>query len=157
MQEEIWKDVPGFEGFYKVSNYGNIISKTGRYRKPVKNNNGYWYLNLYKNGKYLSLRIHQIVALAFLEYNIGQRIMVVDHIDNNKDNNNLSNLQIINHRDNIYKDLKNKSSKYIGVSKSGNKWRSVISKKNKSIHIGYFNTELEASKAYHKKRKEIDN
>ena len=75
MQEniEVWKDVVGYEGLYKVSNYGNV--KSMKYRKKSKSKNlkqtenkyGYLCINLYKNKKPKQLRVNRMVAAAFID------------------------------------------------------------------------------------------
>ena len=88
----VWKDVPGFEGFYKVSDDGEIISlRSGKLRKPVPNkSNGYLYVILCGNDK-KCLPVHRIVAKAFVPDpdNLGH----VNHKDENKHNNKASNLE----------------------------------------------------------------
>jgi hypothetical protein len=90
MQEniEIWKDIPGYEGVYQVSNLGNVFSlKKKRKMIGQKNNGGYIYVKLNKKQKY----IHRLVAISFIdnENNFPQ----INHIDENKANNNVKNLE----------------------------------------------------------------
>ena len=81
-----------------------------------------------KDEKKKTHNIHQVVAIAFLNDIPDGRDIVVDHIDNNKLNNTVKNLQITAHRHNISKDRKNKTSKYSGVcwDKRDKKWRATI-------------------------------
>jgi hypothetical protein len=83
--------------------------------------------------------------------------LVVDHIDGNGLNNTRANLRICTSAQNICNCKgRSKTSKYKGVSWSKrNKWASVISLNLKRIHIGYFDDEIEAAKAYDKKAKEL--
>ena len=77
--------------------------------------------------------------------------MVVDHIDNNRLNNNLSNLQCVTQRVNSTKDRKGGTSNYVGVSLHSNirkKWEAKINVNGKSKRLGLFYTEEEASFAY---------
>ena len=78
--------------------------------------------------------------------------MVVNHIDLNKKNNNLSNLEIVSNRENSNRKHLKSSSNYTGVSwdKNKRKWQSQIKINNKNIFLGRFNNELEASNAYQK-------
>ena len=76
--------------------------------------------------------------------------MIVDHIDNNKTNNTLSNLQVITNRENCSKDKKDGTSMFTGVSwhKNVKKWCATIHMNGKSNHLGYFVDEIEAAKEY---------
>ena len=163
--KEEFRPVPGYEGYYEVSNFGNVKSLereyliNGKYTSTVKerirkvtlNNRGYLQLILSKDGKCRCIRIHTIVAMAFLGHKPdGTHKIVVDHIDNNPLNNHVSNLQLISSRENLSKDKKNGTSKYTGVSwhKASNKWRSQIRLGDKSKDLGFFTSEEEAAEAY---------
>jgi hypothetical protein len=94
MQKEIWKDVVGYEGLYKVSNLGTVISLhrgTTRIMKPAVATNGYHQIFLSKNGVRTLTRVHRIVAMAFLP-NVENKPLV-NHINGIKTDNNLSNLE----------------------------------------------------------------
>jgi hypothetical protein len=73
----------------------------------------------------------------------GYKGLVVDHINNVKTDNRLANLQLIPHRNNIYKE-----SKFKGSRPSGNKWTSIINVEGKAFRLGNFNTPKEANIAY---------
>lgn len=97
--KEIWKDIEGYEGLYQISNFGRVKSlpkKNGnsyqeeRILKP-KNNQGYMQVNLYKNKKCKSIVIHRMVAKAFIKNEYNKR--EVNHIDGNKANNRVDNLE----------------------------------------------------------------
>tara|TARA_R100000541_G_scaffold55115_1_gene63845 strand:+ start:62 stop:568 length:507 start_codon:yes stop_codon:yes gene_type:complete len=158
---EIFTEIKGFED-YEVSNLGRVKSLArivttvkGTYSckekilKPTVSGDGYNTVGLYKNGKCKTKKVHQLVAIAFLNHKPNGLKLVVDHIDNNPLNNKLGNLQIISQRNNLSKDKKG-SSKYTGVSwhKPSKKWISHISINGKIGHLGLFVDELEASKAY---------
>lgn len=92
---EIWKSVVGYEGLYEVSNMGRVKSLPrprcqGRILKPHINK-GYEYVHLCKNGKPYYAKIHRIVADAFLDA-VPNKIHV-NHIDGNKLNNSVENLE----------------------------------------------------------------
>ena len=151
--QEIFKDIPGYEGLYQVSNIGNvksIIYKKERILIPRINNKGYYQILLARNGVNTTKTIHQLVAIAFLNHTTDNRKIVVDHIDNVKLNNNLNNLQVITNRENCSKDIKLGTSKYIGVTwhKPSKRWRAQIRINGIKKHIGMFDDELEASIAY---------
>lgn len=150
---EIWKDVPGYEGKYKVSNQGRVRSLNGKEKllKPYKTPTGYLSVALSKNGIAITIKIHQLVAMAFLGHVRNGLVIVVDHIDANRTNNNLTNLQLITNRENASKDKKGYSSKYVGVC-----WNKLTEKWDSNIHIerlikiGTYDSELDASNAYKK-------
>lgn len=157
---EIYKDVKGYEGIYQVSNLGNIKSLTrlvfrrGRMNFPVKgkmlkgtNSLGYLIVTLSCDGFVVKKAVHQIVAESFLNHTIDGHNIVVDHIDNNKLNNRLDNLQLVSNRENSTKDRKN-STGFLGVSKSRNRFKSKIEINGKSKHLGVFPTAELAHSAY---------
>ena len=143
---EIWKNINNYEGHYKVSNFGNVKSlKNNKEKllKGVKDNFGYLMYVLCKDGKIKNIRGHILVAETFLNHKSNGYNLVIDHIDNNPSNNDVSNLRIISHRDNVSRGYKNKSSKYRGVCFHKNKKLWMASGKNNK-YLGYFNTEIEA-------------
>lgn len=164
MKEE-WKDVINYEGLYQVSNLGRIKSlarivqgtfKNYNYKckilKPGINTKGHLYVNLYKDKKPKTRTIHQLVAEAFLNHLPCKFELVVDHIDNNKNNNCVTNLQIVTQRENLSKDKKNKSSKYTGVTwhKFHQKWTASIRIGKSRKYLGYYVDQYEAHLAYKK-------
>ena len=112
---EIWKDIKGYEGLYQVSNIGRVKrletktkcfdnGKTTAYRvvkerilKPhLRDNNGYASLLLSKNSKIKRFLIHRLVAESFIDN--PNNYPLVMHKDNDRQNNNLSNLQWGTHK-----------------------------------------------------------
>lgn len=86
--KEIWKDIESYEGLYWISNLGNVKSK----RKILKPINGeYLKVGLSKNGVQTTKAIHRLVAEAFVLN--PQNKPMVNHKDENKHNNNVSNLE----------------------------------------------------------------
>lgn len=99
---EIWKEIEGYEGLYEVSNLGNVKSlnkRKGRILKPAKNNKGYLYVNLFKQGKVKKHFVHRLVAKAFIEN--PDNLPQVNHKDEDKTNNNISNLEFCDCQYNI--------------------------------------------------------
>ena len=106
---EIFKDIKGYEGYYQVSNLGRVksvqrqIIKRGNYYtlkekilKPCKDNLGYLHVRLCKNGKPTLWKIHQLVALAFLNHDRKEAgwDTIIHHINGNKRDNRVTNLEI---------------------------------------------------------------
>lgn len=101
----IWKPVKGYEN-YIISTDGkvkNII--TGKILKGGQNQKGYLQVQLYKNGKRIQPFIHKLVAEAFID-NPDNKPQV-NHIDGNKTNNNISNLEWCDNRENQNHAIKN--------------------------------------------------
>jgi hypothetical protein len=162
---EKWKDIKGYEELYQVSNLGNVKSlerkvkcKGGALRTVNKkllklylDGKGYLQVKLNKKGNYKSFNTHKLVAMSFLGHTPCGHKIVVDHIDNNPLNNNVENLQLITNRENLSKDKKGGTSKYVGVFYNGRgvkRWRANISLGKKTINLGSFNSEERASIAY---------
>jgi len=167
---EIWKTINGFED-YEVSNLGRVksLSRTvvrsngrdQRFKEKILKNvvKHYLMVNLYKDKKSHTKTVHQLVAIAFLDHSPCGLELVVNHKDFNILNNNVYNLEIVTQRENTNQKHLKSSSKYTGVTNSGNKWknkwRASIVIKGKLIHLGNYETEHEAHLVYEKKLKEI--
>jgi hypothetical protein len=154
--KEIWKDIPTYDGIYQVSNFGNVRSL--RYNKikimaSFKHTDGYLCVAIRNNGIARNRKIHQLVAMAFLNHIPNGHQLVVDHINDDKLDNRIENLQIVTQRYNSRKTQGKYSSKYKGVSwsKNANKWRAQIQINNKLLHLGLFKCELKAKLAYDKR------
>ena len=164
---EFWKDIEEYEGLYQVSNLGRVKSlnrKTsdGRRLKERIRKLGlgsvYLTVNLCKDGVCKTFHVHNIVSAAFLNYKPSSRKIVIDHIDNNKLNNRVDNLEIITQRKNVTKSINRGTSNFIGVSKNkaNNKWSANIYVNGKCKFLGYFDKEIEASKAYQYEIKKLN-
>lgn len=94
---EIWKDIEGTNGWYKVSNQGRIWSyKTGRLLNPKPRKHNYVYVLI--DGKQLLL--HRVIAQAFIPNPNGYN--EIDHIDTNPFNNSIDNLRWVeSHKENM--------------------------------------------------------
>lgn len=100
-----WKDIKGYEGKYIISNYGEIISLP-RYKqnnskpqyvepkeiaKYINSKNGYVYVQLWNNSKCKNIRLHKLVAQNFIPNKENK--LQINHIDGNKQNNRVDNLE----------------------------------------------------------------
>lgn len=127
MKKEIWKDIPGYEGYYQASTCGRIRSvdrivrqqgrgkafdglRKGRILKSRLLNSGYLVVWLCKDGKSKALTVHRLIADTFIPRNDERSD--VNHKDGNKGNNNIENLERCTKSENIkhsYRVLKHKS------------------------------------------------
>ena len=100
---EIYKDIVGYEGLYKVSNFGNVMSfwgKTPKLLKPRNNGKGYLFVGLSNHNKpRKNFYLHRLVAQAFLTN--PNNYPVINHKDENKLNNNVSNLEFCTQQYNL--------------------------------------------------------
>jgi len=90
MSNEIWKNIAGFDGKYQVSTWGRVRSVNG-ILKPYVNHKGYLKIGLMRNGMCHKRRVHRLVAQAFIPNHLG--LPEVNHIDGNKQNNSVTNLE----------------------------------------------------------------
>ena len=109
MQNEIWKDIPGFPG-YQVSNAGRVRSlprmvKRGNSTMRIQGSilrfgmsMGYPFVNLRKAGKSISVKVHKLVGMVFVD-NPKQR-PEIDHINTNRKDNRAANLRWVNRHEN---------------------------------------------------------
>lgn len=158
--EEIWKEI-NFAEYYFISNLGRVKSvKKGNENILVQVANGRGYLSvcLRYNKKGNTKRVHVLVAQFFLNHKPnGNNFYSVDHIDNDKKNNKVSNLQVITHSENISKQVKNKSG-HTGIKiSSKNSYYAYVSINNKYLHLGTFKKIEDAILARKTKLEEIKN
>lgn len=88
---EIWSEIIGYEGLYEVSNFGRVRNVSGHLMSTWRNNKGYKCLSLQKNRKTKHLTVHRAVAMAFIPNT--EKYSQINHIDGNKDNNRVENLE----------------------------------------------------------------
>jgi hypothetical protein len=156
---EIFKDVKGYEGLYQVSNIGRVKSLNKELVMTPENTiYGYHRVRLYKQGKRKWFFIHQLVAVAFLNHTICGHKLVINHIDFDKTNNNISNLEIVTSRVNGNQKHIKSSSIYVGVDwhSAKNKWRSRIHIGGKRISLGSYTNEVDAHNAYQKALNDLE-
>jgi len=110
--QEIWRDIKDYEGYYQVSNLGNVRSldrtlknknglytRKGKMLKKLINSKGYYVVNLRKNCTHKIQTIHRIIAETFISNK--NNYPCVNHIDGNKLNNSLDNLEWCTYSHNI--------------------------------------------------------
>lgn len=105
----IWKEISGYDGLYEVSDTGLVRSlKFGKTRilKPRKHRDGYLFVRLCKDGKVRQMLVHRLVALAFIPN--PQNLDTVNHKNEDKHNNNISNLEWMTLTDNQNYGTRNK-------------------------------------------------
>ena len=107
--EEIWKEIEGYNGDYLISNFGEIISEKFNKRKRLKqcipNNKGYLVVRLSKNKTKKTFSVHRLVTNAFIPN--PKNNPEVNHIDGNKLNNKVTNLEWVSAKENIQHAWKN--------------------------------------------------
>lgn len=113
MDKEIWKDIPGFEGYYQASNMGRVKSldryvnykncgfalRKGKILSPKISNKGYLETTLMKEGKSYYKRIHRLIAETFLPN--PNNYSCINHINENKTDNKIENLEWCTSKQNI--------------------------------------------------------
>ena len=166
MLTEQFKPIKGYEGLYEISNFGRIKSLSRqmsngigffqskeRILKLNPNSNGYYVSVLCKNRVQKTISAHVLVWDHFSEFSRDGHKLEVDHIDADKSNNRIDNLQLLTNRKNkskYHKSRTDKTLKFVGVSwdKDANKWRASIYINKKIKYLGLYNYESDAAKAY---------
>lgn len=149
---EEWVKIPGCKHDYEISNHGRFVNRSLK-REPT---NG--YLDVYgylrvslvlKSGKTITKKVHRLVAEAFISGFNNE--LSVNHIDFNKKNNHVSNLEMLSFADNALhyiENIKKRDSTScelgIGFHKGIGKWTARANYNGKRYNLGVFNTEKEA-------------
>jgi len=160
---EIFKDIPNYEGKYQVSNLGRVKSlnykNTGleSILKQRIDKYGYCRLNL-SNSIQKTVYVHKLVAMTFLNHKPCGLDLVIDHKNDIKTDNRVENLHIVTQRFNSNKTQGKYSSQYKGVHlcKASGKWISRIKINGKKKYLGCFKCELKAHYTYLQAVKELE-
>ena len=166
-ENEIWKDIViekngiiyDYTGLYKVSNYGRVMSydridskgkkQKGIMMKIILNKNGYTTVGLSKCGKTKIFRVHRLVATAFIKNDNPLEKTEVNHIDFNKMNNRVDNLEWCTRSENInhsYNSNEEKGEKYRNKIKEQRQGKPMYTIKVRCVETGQiFNSIKEAS------------
>ena len=157
---EVWRSIDGYIT-YQVSNIGRVRNcSTGKILSPFLSRKGYCMVDFHDgHGVRKRFRVHQLVAQEFLDRpDLGQALRV-DHIDRNRVNNQVSNLRYATDSQNGANRTKkaNTSSTYRGVcwDSTRKKWRVDIMQNYRRNHIGYYDDEREAARAYNARAHEL--
>jgi len=146
--EEIWAPVPLHER-YEASTFGRVrLANSGAIKPDSGHNQG--YRSIYLDG--IKMLVHRVIAATFLPN--PDHLPQVDHIDQDKSNNNLSNLRYATYADNHYNHRGNPraSSIYRGVSwhALARKWRARITVDGVDMSLGMFDVEIDAAAAWNR-------
>ena len=158
INEEVFLPIKNFPD-YCVSNLGNVKNiKTGRILRQRFDKDGYKEISIYdENRKYHTKRVHRLVIEAFKE-NVENK-PCVDHINNDRQNNNINNLRyatrIENGRNRVIGKNNTSGAKGVAFSKASNKWRAYITIDGLEAHLGYFNNIEDAKLARVNKVKQV--
>ena len=145
---EVWKDIDGYNGYYKVSNLGRIKNSKGRILRQHKQNSGYLMIHLCNKNNSVGATIHSLVANAFVPN--PDKKPQINHIDGKKENNTSENLQWVTAKENVNHAVKNgllipyvrtddhrkKRSEWCSKKFKGIKKTSEHNKKNSEAHKG---------------------
>lgn len=128
--KEQFKWIKGYEGIYKVSNLGKVksIKRKGRKRsfimKTYSNSNGYYFKRLTKDRKLFNYTVHSLVANAFIPN--PDNLKVVGHIDGDKKNNRVDNIEWRSYKSNTKKYLERRNVDITNFIKSGTGGRKAV-------------------------------
>ena len=166
--KEIWKDIPNYEG-YQVSSCGRVRTYnkttytekhgTRKWKNRILHFKGETYntgyrVDLWKNGKSKTFLVARLVAFTFYNKDISNKKLTVDHLDGNRLNNNLSNLELVTLKENIRRGFKNglyhNQKKTLITDKKNKTKKTFISMSKASEYIkknhGYISMKIKQNK-----------
>lgn len=145
MYKEIWVKIEGYDDYY-ISDHGRVMSTKFnkiRYLTSCPSTHGYLKVMLCKNGIVKTKFIHRLIAEYFIPN--PNNLPQVDHIDGNRQNNNINNLRWVTNQQNHFNETKAKGYTW---DKKRKKWYARIMIDGKKKFLGYYNNEQEAREAY---------
>ena len=137
---EVWRSIENYDN-YVVSSFGRVKNtKTGKVLKASDNGHGYLIIDLYENAIRKSYQVHRLVANAFI--NNPDDKNCVDHKDNNRTNNRISNLRFAtikeNNQNSKLSSRNTSGCKGVCFDKRAKKWHAQIKIDGIRVHIGYY-------------------
>ena len=146
MESEIWKTISDYPN-YEISDLGRV-RRIGAENclAPCVDCAGYLQVKLCKDGFAKTIRIHRLVALAFIAN--PENKPSVDHKNRNRNDNRAVNLQWATISENTANQATRAKSGFRGVRKQGNGFMSKITINNKTIYLGLYKTPEEAALMY---------
>jgi len=139
------------EGYpnYMIYPDGRVWSKCrgkGKFLKQNPNSNGYLHVRLWKDGKKKMMRVHRLLGNAYIPN--PENKPCIDHIDHNRQNNNIENLRWATRSENSRNKTVSGEVPFKGVSKQGKRFRAGVKVDGKTIYLGTYETAEKASEAY---------
>ncbi len=168
--EEIWKDIPGYEGLYLINPNGEILSlRSGKVRKSTNSGNGYRKISLsgidHKKSQFL---IHRLVTMVFLP-NPFDDSAEVNHKNLDKTDNRVENLEWSTHADNMEhayvnnridfhrKRRRDNTSGHKGIEKRGDSYCVTITYRGVRHYLGRYKSMAEAIEARKTAERRLEN
>jgi hypothetical protein len=144
----LWIKIEGFD--YSINELGQVKNnQTGKILKASVDGCGYLKVDLYANGKKKTHTIHRLLGVYFLHCPSNKE---VDHWDGDRKNNSLQNLRVVTHQQNMWNKT---SAKGYYWNVFAEQWAARIRLNGKQIHIGCYDTEVEARAAYLEEKKNL--
>lgn len=142
---------------YLIYNNGDVYNiKRKKFMKTRINRDGYVRVDLTNDEKKSkTFPIHQLVAIAYLGHKLGDNNIVIDHIDDNKKNNYLHNLQIITRQQNSFKNKRKRDLPRGVYNFKGNKYCSYFTWNKNFVWLGCFDNIEECLEVYNHATKDL--
>jgi hypothetical protein len=144
----MWKEIKDYENLYEININGEIrsvkrIGTKGKYLKFYKNKDGYYQVQLCKNGKRKTHFVHILMAKTFLNYN---SLLQVNHINEIKTDNRLENLEMISQLENLNHGTRNKRISEANKNRKDMSKRIIAYKYESMEMIGIFESTKEVER-----------